>query len=206
MNRTFAIAILVLFTLPIFGQNENDKYKAGIKTAINLSTYGGTELENPRPRFGYSAGAYVRLPLKNKFHFQAEIIGNFKGSNFGNNRDSNEYSKISTFYIDMPLLLGYDLDNEGQMLLIGPQVGALGLSSVYVGNAAKATESDLGLSPLAVDGCLMYQKNGKVASFQTGLKIGLHNINRWIRFEDVNPPTGKGGIIRSVSFEIGFLF
>lgn len=206
MNRLVAIWILSVFTLPLFGQSENSPYKAGIKTAINLSTFGGNELVNPRPRFGYSAGAYVRVPLKNKFHFQAEIIGNFKGSNFANNRDSNEYSKISTFYIDMPLLLGYDLDDNGQMLLIGPQIGALGLSSVYIGNAAKATENDLGLSPLAVDGCIMYQKNGKVASFQTGLKISLHNINRWMRFEGVNPPTGNGGMIRSISFELGFLF
>lgn len=206
MIRSLAISLLLICSNLVHAQGVSDKYKAGIKTAINLSTFVGTELQNPRPRFGYSAGAYLRLPLKGDWSFQAELLGNFKGSNFANNTDSNEYSKISTFYIDMPLMLGYNLDDDGQMLLFGPQVGALGLASVYIGNSAKAEEQELSLSPLAVDACLMYQKVNEIAGFQIGAKLGLHSINRWLEFEGINPPTGNAGTIRSLSFEIGFIF
>jgi hypothetical protein len=177
--------------------------KLGIKTAINLSTFTGSELTNPRLRFGYSAGAYYRTRINKNLHFQTEFLGNFKGSNFNN--DLDEYSRIATFYLDLPLMIGYEL-SDNQLIMIGPQLGYLALSSMYIGSKAKAHINDLALHPFALDGIISYQVNGKIVGFQAGLKLGVFDLNNGLNFEQINPPTGNGGSIRSLSFELGLLF
>lgn len=206
MMKLFHILLIIcLFGLNAQAQTASDKkYKLGIKTAINLSSLQGTELQNPTPRFGYSAGAYFRREVGKKYHFQAELLGNFKGSHFDNG--DGEYRSIATFYLDFPLLFAREIGNDNQMIMIGPQVGVLGLSSMYLVRNAKSNTNDVGLKPLAVDACLVYQQVGKVAGWQVGIKYGLLNINDNVFFKDINPPTGNGGTIYSLSFELGLIF
>lgn len=205
MRTLFASVLFCLLSLSSFGQGSGNKdFRLGIKTAINLSSLQGTELQNPRLRFGYSAGAYYRQELNRKYHFQAELLGNFKGSHFANG--DGEYQSIATFYVDFPLLLARELGDEKHLLMVGPQVGLLGLSSMYVVRNAKSTTNDVGLKPWALDLCLAYQQVGTVAGWQLAVKYGLLNVNDKLEFEDINPPTGTGGSIYSLSFELGLIF
>ncbi len=206
MMKLLHIPILItLFATSAFGQAASNKnYKLGIKTAINLSSLQGTELKNPSLRFGYSAGAYYRQELSKKYHFQAELLGNFKGSHFKNG--DGEYNSIATFYVDFPLLLARELGSEDKMILLGPQIGFLGLSSMYLVRNSKSHTNDVGLRPMAIDACLAYQQVGVVAGWQLGVKYGLLNINKDLFFEDINPPTGNGGTIYSLSLELGLIF
>lgn len=206
MIRTIVLIIILSSALHLSAQETSKpaSYKLGIKTAVNLSTLLGSEFENPTPRFGYTAGAYVYTAINKKWQFQTELLANFKGSNFKN--DLEDYTKISTFCIDMPVMLGYRLNEGRNAVLFGPQFSYLSLSSMYIGSNAKAYINDIGLDPFGLDACVMYQVNGKVVGFQMGVKLGLLNINNGVNFENINPPTGKGGTIKPFSFEIGMLF
>ena len=206
MIRRVVLIVILSSALNLCAQETSKpaSYKLGIKTAINLSTLLGTELENPTPRFGYTAGAYVYAAINKKWQFQTELLANFKGSNFNN--DLEDYTKISTFCLDMPLLLGYKFNDGKNVVLLGPQASYLSLSSMYIGSNAKAYVNDIGLKPFGIDACAIYQVNGKVVGFQMGAKLGILNMNNGVNFENINPPTGKDGTIQSLSFEIGMLF
>ena len=204
MRRILLISFFMLFGIALFAQAQDRDFKLGIKTALNFSSLVGTELQNPAPRFGYTAGAYFRTELNKKWDFQAEVLGNFKGSNF-NNRDG-EYQSIATFYVDFPLLLGYNIKKDKHQILFGPQIGYLGLSSMYLVRNSKAHLNDLGLRPFALDGTLAYQQVGKTVGWQIGAKLGILDINNGLHFENIQPATNTNGSIRSLSFEIALMF
>ncbi|MFY0643999.1 MAG: PorT family protein [Bacteroidia bacterium] len=204
MRSIILILSLSLLASANFAQESGRDYKLGIKTALNFSSLIGTELQNPAPRFGYTAGAYFRTELNKNWGFQAEVLGNFKGSNFNNGE--GEYQSIATFYLDFPLLLAYNIKSEKHQILIGPQVGYLGLSSMYLAKNSKAYINGLGLHPFALDGVLAYQQIGKTVGWQVGAKLGILDINNGLHFENVKPETNTNGSIRSLSFEIGLLF
>ena len=94
--------------------------------------------KKPKVKFGYTAGSYFISNTKKKTSVYAEIIGNFKGSNF-NNGDTG-YSKIALFYVDASLLPLFRLQND-HAICIGPTVSYLGLSSLYVGEKKKSSTS-----------------------------------------------------------------
>ena len=50
------IPLLFLLTTVTAQQKAEFPHKVGIKTNINISTLIGSELQNPRPKFGYTAG------------------------------------------------------------------------------------------------------------------------------------------------------
>ncbi|MBT8326372.1 MAG: PorT family protein [Bacteroidia bacterium] len=188
------------------GQVEtNSKNRIGIKTSINTSSIRGTEFENPRLKFGYTAGAFYQQYLNENWNFYTEFVGNFKGSNFKN--DIDEYNRVSLFYIDVPLMLMYNLDDDKkQSVLLGPYASYLALSAVYVGSQRKAELSNIALKPFDFGIAGFYQLNGKFTTLQVGAKIGLYNINNGVNFEDITPETGKNGTISNLGIEIGMLF
>ena len=204
--RTCVGFFLLLLGSAVYGQVESTSdNKIGIKTSINLSTIRGTELENPRLKFGYTAGAYYQHFLNKKWNLYTEFVGNFKGSNFKN--DIDEYRRISLFYVDIPLMLMYHLDDEKkQSVLLGPYASYLGLSSLYVGSQRKAELSNIALKPMDFGVAGYYHLNGKFTTLQVGVKFGLYNINNGINFDDIKPETGKNGTISNVGIEIGMLF
>ena len=202
--RLFLFILFLGFCTSSYAQGGDRDYKLGIKTALNFSSFIGTELQNPAPRFGYTAGAYFRTELNKNWGFQAEVLGNFKGSNF-NNKDG-EYQSIATFYLDFPLQLSYALKKDKHQILFGPQIGYLGLSSMYLAKNSKAHLNGLGLHPFALDGILGYQQIGKTVGWQFAAKLGIIDINNGLHFVDIKPETNTNGSIRSLSFEIGLLF
>jgi hypothetical protein len=179
--------------------------KVGLKTSINISTLTGTELQNPFAKYGYSAGIYLQTNPKKKLFIQPEVIGSFRGSTFRNGL--SEYNKIALFYLDASPLLVYAIDpDKKHQIAVGPTFSTLLLSSVFVQGQKKAEENNLPLQPFDFNVSGYYQLVGKAVGFQTGIKIGLLNISDDFVLPSILPASGNGGTIKSVSFEIGFLF
>jgi hypothetical protein len=197
--------ILFLPRLTLGQSEESTNGRLGIKTSIHASLLTGTELQNERPKFGYTAGAFYQYAINNKLGLHSEIVASFKGSNFKN--DITDYSKVALFYLDVPILLSYKSGADAKnQLAFGPYTSYLGLSSLYVGSQKKAEINDLDLKPIDFGTALYYHKINKVTIFQVGVKIGLLNINNGLYIENITPPTGNNGSIRNLSFEIGYLF
>ena len=59
MRLFLVIIVLALIEASSFAQsNDLANNKLGIKTSVNLSSMVGSALENPRIKFGYTAGSY----------------------------------------------------------------------------------------------------------------------------------------------------
>jgi len=201
---------LILVCFFIFGQlnaQEADRsaYKLGIKTSINISSILGTEFENPRPKFGYTAGVYFKIPgITKNWSLHTEALGSFRGSNFSNG--DTGYSRISLFYVDVAALPQYAFQEGKKSISFGPYFSYLGLSSLYIGEKKKAELNNLDLDTFDGGFASYFTIRGPVASFQVGAKLGLKNVNNGVNFDNYYPRTGKDGIIRNLSLEIGVLF
>ena len=200
--------ICLLFIASVFTaeaqQTAASKHKLGIKTSINFSTLLGNEFENPRLKYGYTAGAYYRSINKKDWHLYSEIVGNFKGSNFSNG--DTGYSRIASFYVDFAAVPMYNLSDKTKAVGIGAYGSYLGLSSMFVGDQKKAELNSINLAPLDAGLAAYYHSYGKSVTFQFGAKLGITNANDGINFIGYFPTTGNGGFIRNLSFEIGMLF
>ncbi|MFB1003057.1 MAG: hypothetical protein QMC70_02810 [Bacteroidia bacterium] len=202
--RTLVLAILSLGMLSTFAQGaKRNSNKLGIKTSINISTLLGNELQNPRPKFGYTAGAYYHINQANDWSLYTEYTASFRGSRFSNG--DTGYSKIALFYVDFAAMPAYKLDDK-QTLSFGPYLSYLGLSSIFKGQQQKAYLNDIGIRPLDAGIGAYYTLQGSLVGFQVGGKLGLANANKDISFDDLTPATGTGGFIRSLSLEVGMIF
>ena len=74
------IPLLFLLTTVTAQQKAEFPQKVGIKTNINISTLIGSELQNPRPKFGYTAGPYIIFNPENRWSLYTEAVGSFRGS------------------------------------------------------------------------------------------------------------------------------
>ncbi len=204
MRSFLYIACILLVNLG-FAQTDEGKGRLGIKTSINGSLLTGSELQNPRPKFGYTAGAFYQYPINNNFGIHSEFAASFRGSNFKNG--VGEYSKIALFYLDLPFLLAYQTDKDSKhQYVLGPYASYQALSSMFVGAKKKAELNDIAIKDIDYGLALYYHKKSNIAIFQVGTKIGLRNVNNGVFFENILPPTGNNGSIVNLSFEIGYLF
>jgi len=202
--RLFLVIITIsIIQLGSFAQSDLSNSKLGIKTSFNLSSITGSALMNPKVKFGYTAGSYFISNTKKKTSVYAEIIGNFKGSNF-NNGDTG-YSKIALFYVDASLLPLFRLQND-HAICIGPTVSYLGLSSLYVGEKKKSEIDKLNIKPWEYSIALYYHVPKSIVTFQFGTKVGLRNLNNNLSLDDIYPNINPNGTIRNISVEIGMIF
>ena len=180
------------------------KHHLGLKTSINFSSLLGNELQNPRPKFGYTAGPYAIINTNKKLDIYTEFVGNFKGARFSNG--DTGYSRIALFYMDFVAMPLYNYNEDKNAIAIGPYASYLGLSSLYIGAKKKAELNDIGFRPWDAGIGAYVHVNGQYASFQVGTKVSLLSANRDVNFEGYFPKTGNGGFVRNVSLEIGMLF
>ena len=182
----------------------SDNHKLGIKTSINISTLVGYELQNPRPKFGYTAGAYHIYNQQKAWSLFSELAASFRGSKFSNG--DTGYSEISLFYLDVAVMPRYTFKGSNHSISSGPYASYLALSSLYLGATQKPKTSDLNFSPYDAGLATFYHLKGTAVGLQVGAKLSLTNANDGVNFIGVFPTTGTGGIIRNLSFEIGLLF
>lgn len=207
IQRILWVLFLVSACVGSYAQEEaSNNFKLGIKTGVNFSTLLGSEFQNARPRFGYTAGFFYRQNYGRKKNnmIQSEILATFRGSNFAN--PVGDYQSIPIFSLDMPVLFGIPLATR-KYIVVGPQVGYIALSSMYTNKAlGKAYLNDVPFKPFNLDACIGYQSYNRTTGFQALIKNSVLNMNDGIFFEDINPPTGNGGTVYSFGIELSLLF
>ncbi|MBC7426248.1 MAG: PorT family protein [Bacteroidia bacterium] len=202
--------------------DEKTKTDLGLKIGFGFSTLSGTGLENPRPYFGYAIAMYQRFHLNKKksFAFQYEIAARFKGANFANG-DSG-YSKLSLFYIEMPLLASIKLNKSERLpsyILFGIQPGLLVKSTLAISESRKTPSYfDLPLANFDIAPVIAFQfALANRVGVQFGFKYGLRNVatnnfnsgNPKFNLKDqprIVPFINPGVNVRNISFEMGFVF
>ncbi len=180
------------------------KHHLGLKTSINFSSLLGDELQNPRPKFGYTAGPYAIINMDKKLDIYTEFVGNFKGARFSNG--DTGYSRIALFYMDFVAMPIYNFNEDKNAIAFGPYASYLALSSLYIGDKKKAELNDIGFRSWDAGICAYLHIKGKYSSFQVGTKVSFLNANKDVNFVGYFPKTGNGGVVRNVSLEIGMLF
>ena len=189
-----------------------DNNKLGIKAGPVSSTIYGTALTKASIGYGFTGGVYLRLKLKNGFHFQTELSPTIRNSKYGNHA-LDGYEKISIFYIDANQMIMKDLKkgSHKHCALLGIQPSILVQSWVYnsyyqLSPAAR----DIAINTFDASAVIGYQFNRKIIGIQTVLKFGLTNINRGLNIHDhVGTrlgPTNDAGIIRNFSWETTISF
>ncbi len=204
MRPVLYVVISFFYLCSIAQEIPLDKHKLGVKTSINISSILGSELQNPRPKFGYTAGAFYIYQTDNKLNLYTELLGNFKGANFSNG--DTGYSRIALFYVDLAIMPMYKFNEGKSSVCLGPYTSLLGLSSLFIGDKKKAELNDLDFKNYDIGVAAYYHISRKNMSFQIGTKMGLTNVNEDVNFVGYFPQTGTNGNIRNVSLEIGMLF
>lgn len=203
MRISIAIVLFLGMVAARAQSSENSKHKLGIKTSINLSMLLGNALENPTPKFGYTAGAYILVNPQKKWSLYSEFTGSFRGSKFSNG--DTGYSKIALFYLDLAAMPTY-LITDNKKISFGPYFSYLGLSSVFIGQKKQAHVNDIGARPIDTGVGMYYTIQGPLVSLQVGGKFGLINVNDNLNFEENSPQTEISGFVHNFSLEIGMLF
>ena len=96
----------------------------GVMAGVNLSKIGGDDITSADNRTGLLGGVFVTFHLTNTFGLQPEVLYSQKGAS-----DNSDPSFDATFkldYIDVPLLLRYDIPVVGPIrpfFVAGPSFG-----------------------------------------------------------------------------------
>ncbi len=118
-NKSLFITLVLqfLFVIVTIGQNKNASIIAGAAaTQIHGDGMAGYN------KLGLEFGVSVQSPLSDKLLFQPEILYFQKGSS--SNADTPFFLKYKLNYLELPLMLGYNL-NEYFQLQGGPSIGYL---------------------------------------------------------------------------------
>jgi hypothetical protein len=182
----------------------DDKYKFGIKLGTQLSTILGDENSNSTTSFGLNGGVYLRRKFKNqKWGYQLELNGSFRGSNF--TPKDKEYSAIKLFYLDLPTLVFINLSkDQNHKILFGPQFSYLLSASIYNGPAMVKYDSIPNLNKFDVLACVGYHYKMGHISFQTMIKYGFMSINNGL-LPGIKP-TNTGKSMNNFMLELNLLF
>lgn len=179
-------------------------YKLGVKMGMQASRFFGDEVPNATMIVGMNGGFYVRKRFENsRFSLQLESCMSFRGSNF-NNGDSG-YSKIKTYYLDLPFYIMYSIDEaKTQRPFIGFQTSWLINSSLFYGNSPLPENDEPKLAPMDYLLCGGYQVRAGYVSFQLSLKYGLTNINEGLLSKLI--PANSRKNIQNFVVELNLLF
>lgn len=180
-----------------------ETHEYGIRFGLSTSTMLGGELDNPRPLIGLNGAAYYRYKYRPKAAIQVEGGFSMRGSTFANN--TGEYSSITMYYIDVPLLWVRSLNQKGtNHLLLGAQYSYMINPDIYLNGKSipesetpKLKKSDV----MAVAGAQFYLG---FVGFQLVAKYGLIDINNGL-ISGLKPAL-KNKDIHNCTFEINFLF
>ncbi|MES2380109.1 MAG: outer membrane beta-barrel protein [Bacteroidota bacterium] len=180
------------------------KYKIGLKLGVLGSTISGEENTNNTIKFGLSGGAYLRRKFKSeKWGFQIELNGSFRGSNYEAN-DTN-YSSIRLVCLDVPLYLFFNLTkNEDHKIILGPQFSYLLSSALYKNQFNLPESKPPKLVEYDILACGGYHYRLGHIAIQTMFKYGFVNINNGL-LPNITP-ANQGKSMHNLIFEVNLLF
>jgi hypothetical protein len=184
MKRKLFLVTLIFSLIGFVTSYAQNNFVFGVKAGLNVSTFGGSELEN-ESRVGFMGGLSLDADLeKLPFLIEAGIYYTQKGPKGeygpgllppGGNRGNAGNFKLE--YIELPIMAKYIIETERQLqpnLIFGPYVGFKIGSKVEEGNAGGQIGT---LQPYIVD------ISDKLNKIDAGLAIGagsaiiLNNLN-----------------------------
>ncbi|OUJ72144.1 porin family protein [Hymenobacter crusticola] len=125
-------SILLLLGLQATSTLHAQDIRFGVKAGLNVSTYRGGEVSNPRFRLGPAAGAFVRLPLSTRLDLQPELLCEQRGARTsytsyllgGTTSARSIYRERSLLhYVSLPVLVR--LSGAKWFAVAGPQLSYL---------------------------------------------------------------------------------
>ena len=112
--------LLFSFSLLLISYLSYSQVSFGVKSGTNIATTRDLEAF-PRNRLGWYAGGLATIPIRKKFFLQTELLYSTKG-----NRSYNQVGPLKIVtrlnYLNVPILLGYKIDQKTS-LLFGTELG-----------------------------------------------------------------------------------
>lgn len=194
----------------------NRKFKVGVRGGFAFSTFNPDVFSNPTFAFGITGGATARWKLgkvrdaePENYKFGIETQANFiyRGSTFDNL--DGQYSRISLFYIDVPVLALMKLDKKGNVKLLGGIQGSyLANSSIFIKPDTFRDTTELSLKPFALAAVGGIEYRVGVVGIQFFIKQGITDINdgmNAITYPKLLPVL-RNGSIKNFTCELTFSF
>jgi outer membrane immunogenic protein len=153
----------------------------GISTGLNFSSISGEDADDANSHIGYTAGGFLQYSLNENMFIKPEIQYSQKGwkEHYEESYDGESYTEdliITLNYLDLPLMFGYSINNEIN-LMAGPFI------SVYLDGKYKATYTEDGESESYSEDI----EDSEVSSTQYGFCLGAgydySDINIGLRFQ-----------------------
>ena len=99
--------------------------KVGLKGGFNGSTFSGTDSKGSNYKAGFAAGGLLNYGLSDNLSLQLELLYSQKGAarDYDNGAGKTYTAKSTLGYIDIPLLVKYNIGEDGKGLFfeVGPQ-------------------------------------------------------------------------------------
>ncbi len=122
--RNIFLAILIIFSLIPAAIQAQEKFEGGLKVGVNVSNFNGRVLDNHEAlsRTSYHVGLLGEFALTSRWNLQPELLYSEQG--FGYRNDILEEYNVSLNYLQLPILVEFELANN-LFLQSGPQIGYL---------------------------------------------------------------------------------
>ena len=186
----------------------SSKFKVGMNAGVNGGLLIGDELENETLFPSMVLGVYYRQKMGDNLNFSSELNAAYKGSNF-NNGITDAYSGVRLIYLDLPINLMFNTSgkDENQWICAGLEPSYLLTSEIYIKpNDQKATYKDTMFNRPDLALVLGYHFDFYYFGLRPSVRWGLTNINSNFFLPNTNPPTGRGGTISNLVFDLKFYF
>lgn len=181
----------------------------GFRIGANIARLDGTfrSSADPEPLLGLVAGSYVDYELRNEFGIQLEVLYSSKGVTLPALQTPDSESALQATYLEVPLLLTYDL-----------ALGTSTVASFHVGPALAFEISERLFD--RVDGFEQSQSSSSLKSPDIGAAVGVdlhlnlfsldmlvgtrytHGLRELAQSEGSDSASAKS---RVLSFTVGFL-
>ncbi len=162
----------------------------GVKAGASLTSYTGKDV-GADYKFGFNGGLIANFGVNDAFSIQPELLYSMKGAK---EKDSSYDTKITTHYIDVPVLA--HINAGGLFFELGPQIGFLVAAKASGKNNGVSVSADVKSSYNTVD---FGYAAGLGYQMPAGPGIGLRYNGG---FTDVVKDNGSGNAARNSAFQL----
>jgi len=190
--RIFAVTAIALAVTALTAQAQGAK-QFGIVAGVDFANMSGSDLDaaNNSSKTGFVGGLYLSMPVAARVAIEPEVLYAMKGT------ELNDFNfSISNSYIEIPVLIKYNFNNNGgPYLLAGPAVGfSISCNENQINGSASASCSDDGLSTQTTFGGVLglgFQKN------RFGLE-GRYDFDFGDAFKEINAKNNAWEILARI--------